>query len=103
MNFIFTDEQIQFKDAIKSFLTDECTPKSIRDGWEAKQSFNLDRWQSLLELGVLNSNLPEDKGGLGMDQVTAQHMIFFFQKDHMNRLLLVYQFQELLTAVGCYN
>ena len=75
MNFIFTDEQIQFKDAIKSFLTDECTPKSIRDGWEAKQSFNLDRWQSLLELGVLNSNLPEDKGGLGLDQVTLALMV----------------------------
>ena len=75
MNFIFTDEQIQFKDAIKSFLTDECAPKSIREGWEAKQSFNLDRWQSLLELGVLNSNLPEDKGGLGMDQVTLALMV----------------------------
>ena len=75
MNFIFTEDQIQFKDAIKSFLTDECTPKSIREGWEAKQSFNPDRWQSLLELGVLNSNLPEAKGGLGMDQVTLALMI----------------------------
>ena len=75
MNFIFTEDQIQFKDAIKSFLTDECTPKSIREGWEAKQSFNPDRWQSLLELGVLNANLPEDKGGLGMDQVTLALMI----------------------------
>ncbi len=75
MNFIFTEDQIQFKDAIKSFLTDECTPKSIREGWEAKQSFNPNRWQSLLELGVLNSNLPEDKGGLGMDQVTLALMI----------------------------
>ena len=75
MNFIFTEDQIQFKDAIKSFLTDECTPKSIRKGWEAKQSFNTDRWQSLLELGVLNSNLPEDKGGLGMDQVTLALMV----------------------------
>ena len=75
MNFIFTEDQIQFKDAIKSFLTDECTPKSIREGWQAKQSFNPDRWQSLLELGVLNSNLPEDKGGLGMDQVTLALMI----------------------------
>ena len=75
MNFIFTEDQIQFKDAIKSFLKDECTPKSIREGWEAKQSFNLDRWQSLLELGILNSNLPEDKGGLGLDQVTLALMV----------------------------
>ena len=70
MNFIFTEEQIQFKDAIKSFLTEECTPLSIRDGWQAKKSFNLDRWKNLIELGVLNSNLPQNKGGLGMGQVT---------------------------------
>jgi alkylation response protein AidB-like acyl-CoA dehydrogenase len=75
MNFIFTEDQIQFRDAIKSFLTDECTPKSIREGWAAKQSFNSDRWQSLLELGVLNSNLSKDKGGLGMDQVTLALMV----------------------------
>ena len=75
MNFIFTEDQIQFKEAIKSFLIDECTPKSIREGWEAKRSFNLDRWSSLIDLGVLNSNLPEEKGGLGMDQVTLALMV----------------------------
>jgi hypothetical protein len=36
MNFIFTDEQIQFKDAIRAFLNDECTPESIRSGWDKK-------------------------------------------------------------------
>ncbi len=75
MNFIFTEEQLQFKDAVKSFLIDECTPKSIRQGWDVKKSFNPDRWQGLFELGVLNSNLPEDKGGLGMDQVTLALMV----------------------------
>ncbi len=75
MNFIFTDEQIQFKDVINSFLIDECTPKSIRDGWEIKNSFNADRWHNLLDLGVLNSNLPEEAGGLGMDQVTLALMV----------------------------
>ena len=70
MNFIFSEEQIQFKDAIKSFLAEECTPSSIRDGWQANKSFNLDRWKNLIELGVLNSNLPQNKGGLGMGQVT---------------------------------
>ena len=75
MNFIFTDEQIQFKDVINSFLIDECTPKSIRDGWETKNSFNAGRWHNLLDLGVLNSNLPEEAGGLGMDQVTLALMV----------------------------
>ena len=75
MNFIFTDEQIQFKDVINSFLIDECTPKSIRDGWETKNSFNAGRWHNLLDLGVLNSNLPEEVGGLGMDQVTLALMV----------------------------
>ena len=37
--------------------------------------FNLDRWKNLIELGVLNSNLPQDKGGLGMDQVTLALMV----------------------------
>ena len=75
MNFIFTEEQIQFKDAIKSFLAEECAPSSIRDGWQKNKSFNLERWKNLIELGVLSSNLPEEKGGLGMDQVTLAMMV----------------------------
>jgi hypothetical protein len=39
MNFIFTEEHIQFKDAIKAFLKDECTPASIRSGWAEKKIF----------------------------------------------------------------
>ena len=75
MNLIFTEEQIQFKDAIKSFLAEECAPASIRDGWQKNKSFNLERWKNLIELGVLSSNLPEEKGGLGMDQVTLALMV----------------------------
>ena len=75
MNFIFTEEQTQFKDAIKSFLAEECAPASIRDGWQKNKSFNLERWKNLIELGVLSSNLPEKKGGLGMDQVTLALMV----------------------------
>jgi len=75
MNFIFTEEQTQFKDAIKSFLAEECAPASIRDGWQKNKSFNLERWKNLIELGVLSSNLPEKKGGLGMDQVTLAMMV----------------------------
>jgi alkylation response protein AidB-like acyl-CoA dehydrogenase len=75
MNFIFTEEQLQFKDTIKAFLNDECTPKSIRSGWASKQSFNQNRWKGLADLGVLGSNLPEDSGGLGMDQVALVLMV----------------------------
>jgi len=75
MNFIFTEEQIQFKDAIKAFLNDECTTESIRSGWASKQSFNQNRWKGLADLGVLGSNLPEDSGGLGMDQVALVLMV----------------------------
>ena len=75
MNFIFTEEQTQFKDAIKSFLAEECASASIRDGWQKNKSFNLERWKNLIELGVLSSNLSEEKGGLGMDQVTLAMMV----------------------------
>jgi alkylation response protein AidB-like acyl-CoA dehydrogenase len=50
-------------------------PASIRDGWQKNKSFNLERWKNLIELGVLSSNLPEKKGGLGMDQVTLALMV----------------------------
>ena len=75
MNFNFTEDQLQFKDAVKSFLTDECTPKSIRDGWSANNSFNQNRWDNIAELGVLGSNLSEEDGGLGMDQVALTLMV----------------------------
>jgi len=75
MNFNFTEDQLQFKDAVKSFLADECTPKSIRDGWSANNSFNQNRWDNIAELGVLGSNLSEEDGGLGMDQVALTLMV----------------------------
>ena len=52
MNFNFTEEQLQFKNTVKSFLADECSPDSIRDGWAAKKSFNHDRWNKLAVLDV---------------------------------------------------
>ena len=75
MNFNFTEEQIQFKDVVKSLLADECTPSSIREGWSAKKSFNHCRWNKISELGVLSSNLSEEDGGLGMDQVALSLMV----------------------------
>ena len=75
MNFNFTEDQLQFKDAVKSFLTDECTPGSIRDGWSANKPFNQSRWNNIAELGILSSNLSEEDGGLGMDQVALALMV----------------------------
>ena len=75
MNFNFTEEQLQFKNTVKSFLADECSPDSIRDGWAAKKPFNHDRWNKIADLGVLSSNLPEKDGGFGIDQVALSLMI----------------------------
>ena len=63
MNFNFTEEQLQFKNTVKSFLADEYSSDSIRDGWAAKKPFNHDRWNKIADLGVLSSNLPENDGG----------------------------------------
>ena len=75
MNFNFTEEQLQFKNTVKSFLADECSPDSIRDGWAAKKPFNHDRWNKIADLGVLSSNLLEKDGGFGIDQVALSLMI----------------------------
>tara|TARA_B100000586_G_scaffold263638_1_gene233181 strand:- start:766 stop:1803 length:1038 start_codon:yes stop_codon:yes gene_type:complete len=75
MNFVFTDEQLQFKETIKSFLAQECTPESIRLGWKENSPFNQKRWDDLISLGVIGSNLSEEDGGLGVDQVALTLMI----------------------------
>ena len=51
MNFIFSEEQIQFKDAIKSFLAEECTPLQSEMVGKQISLLTLDRWKNLIELG----------------------------------------------------
>ncbi|MDC0128862.1 acyl-CoA/acyl-ACP dehydrogenase [Gammaproteobacteria bacterium] len=75
MKFVFTEEQLQFQETMKGFLAQECTPDSIRLGWQENKPFNAKRWEAICDLGVLGANLKEEDGGLGIDQIALTLMI----------------------------
>lgn len=69
MDFTFTEDQILFQDEIKKFLTNEITPESIRARWETDTGRSDAVWAQLAELGLTGMTVPEEFGGLGMNEV----------------------------------
>jgi alkylation response protein AidB-like acyl-CoA dehydrogenase len=69
VRFALSDDQLAFRDAVRELLTKECTPATVRAAWEAPAGA-LDRgaWDSLGAMGVLGLLVPEDDGGLGLDE-----------------------------------
>ena len=113
MNFVFTDEQLQFKETIKSFLAQECTPESIRLGWKENSPFNQKRWDDLISLGVIGSNLSEEDGGLGVDQVALTLMIEEMgysglpepvaEQNFLINDLTLFNIPTISTSISCFN
>src|SRR6478735_6292735 len=76
MRFALTDEQIEFRDAVRALLADTCGPDDLRAAWaDAEQAGGgpgggngrvPGAWSALGEMGVLGITVPEDQGGLGM-------------------------------------
>ena len=46
---------------MKGFLAQECSPDSIRLGWQENKPFNTKRWEAICDLGVLGANLKEEE------------------------------------------
>jgi alkylation response protein AidB-like acyl-CoA dehydrogenase len=69
VRFAFTDDQLAFRDAVRDLLAKECPPAVVRAAWDAPAG-QLDRgvWNSLDAMGVLGVLVPEDDGGLGLDE-----------------------------------
>lgn len=66
MEFRFTDEQLEFRDAVRTFLEKECPPEVVRAAWDGKPT---DLWPRLAEMGVVGMTAPEEHGGLGMNEL----------------------------------
>ncbi|MBI2168900.1 MAG: acyl-CoA/acyl-ACP dehydrogenase [Actinobacteria bacterium] len=66
MNFAFTEDQMAFRDAVRTLLEKECPPEVVRARWEGKPT---EVWASLSDMGVVGMTAPEDAGGLGMDEL----------------------------------
>ncbi len=76
MRFALSDEQIEFRDAVRGLLADTCGPDDIRAAWSdpvlagggpgGGNGTVPAAWSALGEMGVLGICVPEVHGGLGM-------------------------------------
>jgi alkylation response protein AidB-like acyl-CoA dehydrogenase len=69
VHFGFDDDQLAFRDAVLALLDKECPPDAVRSAASAVPG-QLDRgvWDRLAAMGVLGILVPEDRGGLGLDE-----------------------------------
>jgi len=69
VHFGFDDDQLAFRDAVRALLDKECPPDAVRSAASAVPG-RLDRgvWDLLAAMGVLGILVPEDRGGLGLDE-----------------------------------
>ena len=65
MRFALSEDQVDFRDAVASLLSDVCTPDAVRAAWESDGRVH-PAWTALAEMGVLGLMVPESAGGLGM-------------------------------------
>src|ERR1700738_4642526 len=102
MNFDFSDEQKQMRDAARKFLAEKCPPKAVRTVLDGKETYDRDLWKGLAEMGFLGVPIPEEFGGAG-----AGHLELFVIAEEMGRALApvpfsstVYLAAEAILLVG---
>ena len=66
MNFDFSDDQKMLKDQAHKFLSEQCTPKTVRKVFESKQPYDAQLWKAVGEMGWAGTAIPESYGGLGL-------------------------------------
>lgn len=69
MDFTFTEDQLLFQDSVRDFLVNEITPEAIRKTWEIETGRSDETWAQLTELGLTAITVPEEFGGLGMNEL----------------------------------
>ena len=63
---MFTDEQNQFRDALRRFFTDVSPTSAVRRAMATERGFDPDVWrQACADLGLAGIHVPERYGGLG--------------------------------------
>ncbi len=65
MNFDFSDDQKQMRDAARKFLGEKCPPKAVRAVLDGHAPYDKDLWKGLAEMGFLGVAIPEEYGGAG--------------------------------------
>src|ERR1043165_4784489 len=65
MNFHFSDDQNEMRDAARKFLSEQCPPKAVRAVLDGKAAYDKALWKGLAEMGFLGVAIPEEFGGAG--------------------------------------
>jgi alkylation response protein AidB-like acyl-CoA dehydrogenase len=69
VEFAWTEEQAQFREAVRKFALEELND-GLRDR-DKRGEFNLEGWRKCAELGIHGLPIPEDYGGVGADPLTT--------------------------------
>jgi alkylation response protein AidB-like acyl-CoA dehydrogenase len=69
MEFTFSEDQLLLQSTLRDFLASECTPEFVRAQWETETGRSREFWRKLAEIGIPGLMVPEDQGGLGMDEL----------------------------------
>jgi alkylation response protein AidB-like acyl-CoA dehydrogenase len=75
MDFRFSEDQLTFQESLRKALEKECTPAHVRALWDSETGRSAERWRKLAELGVLGLLVPEQHGGLGMNEVDLVRLL----------------------------
>jgi alkylation response protein AidB-like acyl-CoA dehydrogenase len=66
--FGLPDEALALREGLREVLADVCTPATIRAAWEGSDSAGL--WKELGAFGLLGLLVPEERGGLALDELS---------------------------------
>lgn len=71
MRFGLSEEARALRDAAAGFLGAEVTAATIRAGWaDGEAALATDAWRKLAAIGIVGTLVPEDRGGLGLDETS---------------------------------
>ena len=65
----FGDEALEFQDLVREILSKECSVERLRTDFESASS-SRERWATLAQVGLFAATVPEEFGGLGLDDAT---------------------------------
>ena len=69
MFFDFTDDQYQLRDGARDFFAGESPTSHVRAMWDSETGRSPELWKKMAGIGFVGLTIPEEHGGLGMNEV----------------------------------
>ena len=69
MEFNFSEDQELLQQTVRDFLEGEAPVELIRAVWDTETGRSPEFWAKFAEIGVPGLLVPEEQGGLGMDEI----------------------------------